>query len=252
MREQDRELIAALVEGRLEDETQARALIASSEEARAEYEAQLLARSALAELGPARMTEAEKAALHRDLWTRLRTEHAPTRRLRPTAMRWSLAAAALLLVVGVAGVLSQRAFTESGDLALVAVQENADGEEAITEAPAVTMAPAAPEAGTAEDQFQAARTASAAADIDLFAQVADAVRKGEFTSSSLDYDYSGALREAWDACLTEAGLVDHESVGDVEGEARYLVAIPLDGAVGPDTPVFFVDADTCTLIHVYE
>lgn len=67
MREHEIDLIAALVEGRLEDETEARALITSSPEMRQEYQAQKLAYEALAGAGMVRMTESERSALHRDI-----------------------------------------------------------------------------------------------------------------------------------------------------------------------------------------
>ncbi len=255
MRTRDRELIAALVEGSLEDESEARALIASSEEARAEYQAQLRAREALTRLGPAQMTEAEKAALHRDLWTRLRSEPAPARRPPSMLPRWAFAAVGLLLVVGVAATLTQGGISSSGNFSLEAAEEGG------------TLAATAPQAGSAPEDALAAqaaeseettdlrssiRTGAAAPDLDLLIRVADQVRRGEYESNALDYDYSGTLKEEWVACLTEAGLTNHEPLGDLQGELRYLIAAPAETQLGPTTPIFFVDANTCTLTYVDE
>src|ERR687892_348665 len=101
MRDQDLELIAALVEGRLDDETEARALIASSAEAREEYEAQKRAYESLAAMGTAHLTETERATLHRDLWTELRGGDTPERTKTPWYVRWSPVAAGLFVVVGI-------------------------------------------------------------------------------------------------------------------------------------------------------
>lgn len=106
MRDQELELIAALVEGRLEDETEARALITSSIEAREEYETQKLAHDALQAMGTARLGEDERAALHRDVWTDLRAGAPTPKTRRPWYYRWVPVAAALFLVVGLAAVLS--------------------------------------------------------------------------------------------------------------------------------------------------
>ena len=78
MRSHEQELISALVEGRLEDEAEALALIASSPALRSEYEAQKLAYEALTAIPQAQLTDHERAALHRDVWTELQA--------RPTSL----------------------------------------------------------------------------------------------------------------------------------------------------------------------
>jgi len=247
MRERDRNLIAALAGGRLEDETEARALIESSEEARAEYEAQRAALDALSQVGPALMTEAEKAALHRDLWTQLRTEASPSRKGRAWFGRGAFVTAGLLLVIGVLAVVSQVNLGGSEQLAL----ESADGAEEFATvttafAPAPSVAPQAPQA----DEESLTRAATALPDLDLLTEVAAQVRSGDLESGALDYD--GRLKEGMSACLEEAGLTEHTPIGEVQGESRYVVAVPAGEEIGPDTPVFFVDADTCALIYVDE
>jgi len=73
MRKNEIELIAALAEGRLEDETAARALVDSSAAHRAEYEAHKTALEALIAIPSAQLSEHESAALHRDVWTELQS-----------------------------------------------------------------------------------------------------------------------------------------------------------------------------------
>ena len=247
MRDSDRELIAALAEGSLEDETEARALIESSDEARAEYEAQRAALEALAEVVPARMTESEKAALHRDLWTRLTTEEAPARRAGAWWVRWAFAAAALLLVVGVAAVFSR------GDLTYLAAEGVEETFEEIgsslEEAAVATTEAAAVARAEADTLSQAAR---APADLDLLAEVAEQVRTGEFDSPSPAGDSGTAPADETLSCLQEAGLAEHALVGEFEAENQYLVVVPSDEEIGPTTPVFFVEIDTCTVLYVDE
>ncbi|HSM45432.1 MAG TPA: hypothetical protein VK969_10490, partial [Acidimicrobiia bacterium] len=72
MRDDQIELIAALVEGRLEDESEARALIDSAPEFREEYEGQKTAYEMLTRVGTASLSDGERSALHRDVWTSLR------------------------------------------------------------------------------------------------------------------------------------------------------------------------------------
>jgi hypothetical protein len=46
--------------------------------------------------------------------------------------------------------------------------------------------------------------------------------------------------------------VDHELVGTVDRERTYLIAVPAGVDLDADTPVSFVDADTCEVVHVEE
>ena len=131
------ELIAALAEGRLEDESEARALIASSEKYRVEYEAQKTALDALGEVATTRMTDVEKAALHRDVWTALSAEPVQGKKAAPWYFRWSYAAGALFLLVGLVAVLSQGGFSTNGDDQL-ALSPSADSVETTSPALART------------------------------------------------------------------------------------------------------------------
>ncbi|MEE8375042.1 MAG: hypothetical protein V3S26_01805, partial [Acidimicrobiia bacterium] len=113
MRKHEIELITALAEGTLDDETQARALIESSNKARVEYEAQKTTLAALADVQPAVMSDIEKATLHRDIWTALKAQPVAVKKTAPWYYRWSYAAAGLFLVVGLFAVLNTDGF--SGD-----------------------------------------------------------------------------------------------------------------------------------------
>ncbi len=114
MRDHELELIAALAEGRLEDESEARALIASSAEHLAEYEAQKLAFETLRSTPPAAMTDIERAALHRDVWTELRSPVPVGASGNPWYYRWMPVAAGMFVVVGLVAVINQGGQDEHG------------------------------------------------------------------------------------------------------------------------------------------
>lgn len=100
------ELVTALAEGVLEDESEARALIERSARLRSIYEEQKLAVEALQSLPQASLTESEKSDLRRDVWTALRApETTPTpARLRPAVLGY--VAVFALVSVGLVVVLN--------------------------------------------------------------------------------------------------------------------------------------------------
>lgn len=247
MRDHEIELIAALAEGRLEDESEARALIESSEEARAEYQAQRLALDALSDIGQAEMTEHEKAALHRDVWTALRAgEDAGAPARMPWYLRWSYAAAALFVVVGLVAVLSQGGGDDSaGDAAELAADTAVttladsgatraqDGDDAVEESDQ--------ESEAMSDGADALQSAPAI-DTEQLSQYATRLRSGEL---GLSEEAAGQ-----DECLESAGLDEHRVVAEIELEAHYLVVLPADESPGAETPITFVDADTCEVVFI--
>jgi hypothetical protein len=247
MREHETELIAALVEGRLEDESEARALIESSEEARAEYQAQRIALEALSGVGPAEMTEHERAALRRDVWTALRIgEGSGTPARMPWYLRWSYVAAALFVVVGLVAVLSQAGGDDSGD---DAVQLAADTATTTLADSGATRAQDGDEAFEESDEQSEAMTdgadaleAAPAIDTNQMSEYATQLRSGE-----LDLPEE---TEGQDECLESAGLTDHRVVAEIEMETRYLVVLPADESPGAETPITFVDADTCEVVFI--
>lgn len=235
MNERERELIAALAEGSLQDDTEARSLLEGSAEAQAEYRLQLAALQALSELSPAELSGSERADLRRDLWARLRAEKAKARST-VGIYGWSLAAAALFVIVGLAAVLGNQA--QSGGDAAEGFEEISSG---LAEAADTTAA---------SDTFAAADSgAEAAAPAEqYFAAQARRLRSGD---DDLQRASDG---EAGDQeCLAEAGIPNHEVVavvGEDEGvPERYLAAVPAGETIGPETPIHFVDATTCDLVY---
>lgn len=259
MRERDLDLIAALVEGRLEDETEARALIESSSNHRAEYEAQRLAYETMSAVSPARLTDHERAALRRDVWTELQARPASVEKTSPWYLRWSYAAAGVLVLVGLgAGAISM---LNDGELALTAAdtaEESADllqgGEGGATATTEAASAILEDDAG-ADAADGAAQTVPP--DASFFLNKADDTRSGALDDSA---EEDLAARHA--DCLESAGLIEYETVGQLEvenpeelgleGPGSYLVAVPAGVEIDEDTPVAFVDAATCELTHLDE
>ena len=90
----------------------------------------------------------------------------------------------------------------------------------------------------------------AAPNIAGLADLADEARLGELKSADLAAtNFDQAMVDDMTQCIESAGLTEHEVVGDVEVENHYIVAVPTDSSLGPDTAVSFVDADVCELIH---
>lgn len=252
MRDHEIDLISALVEGRLEDESEARALIASSPELQTEYESQKMAREALASIGTTHMREDEKAALHRDLWTALTEQPKPSR--APWYYRWVPVTAGLFIVaVGIAILGNQGGeANEERATAELATVTTAGSADAVAGASATTMAAAsAADGGSAEAAPQA----------DLEA-VAKRLRLDAVTSTS-----AGPTQESEETqaeCLVEAGLEDYyvvrtvdpkfiaEAMGTDVGEVdtRLLIAAIPNGADLKTAPITFVDSQTCTVVEV--
>lgn len=275
LRRRDIELIADLVEGRLEDESEARALIARSEDARVEYEAQMTAYQALSSAPAPSLSESERAALHRDLWTVLsRPSVVPTATRSPWYLRWAPVAAALFVVVGLAAVLTQgrgdQVMETFGDVSsgLGAVTTTAAGSDTMEAAGEDGAEPAA-EGGTDttaadEDAASDDTLAEALSRSGFFAEAAGLVRSGQYAATTTtDRDLTGSQFRDVSSCLANAGLEDHEALGrasDFIGSSAeeprdefldgYLVVVPAHVEVGPDTPITFVDVETCEIAHV--
>lgn len=262
MRDHELELIAALVEGRLEDETEARALIESSEEVRAEYEAQKAALEALGTLSSAAMTESERSALHRDTWTALRAGRAPNRAKTPWYYRWTPVAAGLLVVVGLVGVLSQGSNDGAETFRDMAANLSADGEGVTTTAGAsadtFTDAGSQGEAAGGSDAIAPAAPADAET-IDFYRATAEKIRESDFRSSSLQAFQAGPQDEEADSCLAQADLEGFRIVATGAEEDRpaeapeeaypFFAAIPADEDL-ETAPIAFVNSDTCEILHV--
>jgi hypothetical protein len=262
MRRHEIELIAALAEGTLEDETEARALVASSEKARSEYEAQRTALDALTSVPPATLTDSEKAVLHRDVWTELTARPPGLQKATPWYFRWSYAAAGLFLVVGLFAVLNTDGF--SGDNAAT---EELTGSRDAADTADTTVAVGGADQGAetpsiAEDGVSADDAGSDDPIVGFFRREASKVRAGQFTSATAaqSEEYQGELDKQAE-CLLRADLEGYEALGEIAfdealsyglAETLYLVAVPAGVPIDESTPVAFVDLLTCDRIHTDE
>ena len=261
MRKHEIELITALAEGSLEDETEARALIESSEKARSEYEAQKIALDALASIPPAEMTDNEKAALHRDIWTELSARPAVSQKATPRYYRWSYAAAGLFVVVGLVAVLNSNAFS-SDDASVERLGSSQDS------AAETTLASALADKGTetpsvAEDGAGDSEAGTVDPVVGLFREHASQVRSGQFSSAlAAPENDQESIADEYSACISRAGLDDYETLGEItfaeaesyglDPDSPYLVAIPTAAPLDDSTPVAYVELLTCALVHIDE
>ena len=271
LRKHEIDLIAGLVEGELEDESEARALIERSAEARAEYEAQRTAFEALRTEGTVAMTEAERAALHRDVWTALRHEPQATATKTPWYNRLAPVAAALFVVIGLAavlsqGVLSQQAGDEAtaesfGEISRGLSADTTEGDDGGD----VESADTAQAFGEGEDgdgaadmtDEEAAPTAPSLPE-EQFAQIAEMVRSGDVgnVDGMRSLVTSAELEEA-SSCLETAGVGNYMILGEVlleddqgSDDAEYFVVVQSNDDLGPDTQVIFIDTASCQIAHV--
>jgi hypothetical protein len=268
LRKHEIDLIAGLVEGDLQDESEAHGLIERSEEARAEYEAQKVAYEALSDSEPVFMTESEKATLHRDLWTALREDPRPTSPKAPWYYRLAPVAAALFVIIGLGAVLTQGVLNQqSGDDAAT-VETFAEASEGLSaetaqadrggtdEAAVTTEATSEDGADGAVDLADEEAAPMAPLLQEAFTEVADAVRTRSNMGDAAAFRPLGAVAELEDAaaCLDSAGLPNYSILGEFEdpsgGESTYLVVVQSNDEVGPDTQVVFIDTGSCQIAHV--
>lgn len=271
MRDHDLELIAALVEGRLEDETEARALIASSAEAREEYQAHKLAYESLRALGRAHLTEEERAVLHRDVWTVLRTEKTTEKTTTPWYYRWAAVAAGLFVITGLAAVLFGGGQETAGIFDEIGAESSGDGEAGADTTTTAVGAAADMDSGgddargesapteTTEAAGEGTTTAAATDDgASFYESEAARVRQGEFTARLQDYEEAAEEESGEvDACLEQAGLIDYRPVATLtapdpgvgDREEPLVLAAP-EQTVLAEAPLAFVDLETCELLYV--
>ncbi len=263
MREHELELIAALVEGRLEDETEARALIDSSPELAEEYEAQKLAYEAMRGAGTASLRETERAALHRDLWTELRSGSTLSASKTPWYYRWVPVAAGLLVVVGLVSVLGQGG-EDSGEETVNLAADSAETTMAADDGAA--GGDAAPGDGQeSETTGDDDGSPEAAADADtlseetlnVYQREAELLRQGVYGERLRSYDSTDMTIET---CVEESGLDGHRILATLsppledatpENERRLAVAYPEDAQLEA-APISFVDLDTCEVVYTDE
>lgn len=243
MHEHDLDLMAALAEGSLEDEREARALVDECEVCRAEYRSQTEVLAWVASAPRVEMTDLEKAALHRDLWTEL--TRAPARAsASPWWQRWSYVAAGLFVTVGLVAVLNgEYGGGESAAPTLAETAADLDDSAAGEE-----MAPFAEDNGADGSLELDGVTTTAAAEEALplpfpeLAERARAARQTDAVAGTMGED------EATDECLTSLGLDNHIVVDQVEDDQTYLALMVENGEV--DRSVTFVALDDCEIVYV--
>lgn len=257
MRKRELELIAGLAEATLEDETEARALIESSPKHRFEYQTQRTAIEALRSVEPARLSDHERAALHRDVWTELQTSPAAASR-SPWYYRWAYVAGGLLVVtIGLGTILGG-----GGDDAAESFEEVASGLDGGGAANETAITESASRVATAEDlqdDSAAAPLAPLSSQVTkLFDERARLARSGDL--QAFEAGETGAEGDATHAeCLAQTELSDYEVLGEIsveeardfglEAETPYIIAVPAGVDLGPDTPVAFVESGTCVVVH---
>ncbi len=287
MRDHDLELIAALVEGRLDDEAEARALIASSAEHAEEYEAQKLAYEALNGLGTVSMSDTERAALHRDVWTSLRATTAD-KPANPWWYRWTAVAAGLLVVGGSVAILNQNMGGDDAVQTFAEIGGTLDSDSGAS--PTTTAAAGAEVPSAAGDDASGGGdgesvTTIAAGEGDvlsadepvaLFSARASDVRQGDGSMSNMYlYGEDEAVDPVIEVCVTtateDAGLEDFTVIATMDDPAPDLetppdssttttafseypdLAVASPSTADPtDATLAFVDLGTCEVVYLDE
>lgn len=245
MHKHDLDLIAEYAAGALGDESEARALVESCQTCAEEYEAQDSALAALSSISPATMTEHERARLHRDLWTELRSPAAPAPRSNPWWQSWAFGAAAFVVVaVSLVGVMenfgggdSAETFNEiAGEL-----DSGADGSgEARSDGDTASGGEVAEESLAPDVTTQATEDYK---DTPYLLIAREVRQRSEADAGTLSFD------EKQTDCLAQSDLVDHQLVDGLESVTELLVAVP-SGADLETAPVAFIDPETCEVVHI--
>ncbi|MGF1617113.1 MAG: hypothetical protein ACFCU2_04810 [Acidimicrobiia bacterium] len=247
MHKHDLDLIAEFAAGTLGDDSEARARVESCHTCAQEFTAQSSVLAELSGVGQALMTEYERARLHRDLWTELRSPAATAKPALTTPWwrSWTFGAAAFVVVaVSLVGVMEN--FGGGGDSE--AFTEVAAGLESGADGSADTHADGdAAGGGELAEEALAPDFGPALSERDgdtPYLLIAREVRNQATSDAGvLSYD------EKQVDCLEQSGLVDHYPVGGFEPVTELLVAVP-SGADLESAPVAFVDPADCTVVHI--
>lgn len=245
MHKHDPDLIAAFADGSNDNEIQARALIESCGECRAEYENQVRVIAMLRQVPPVAMTDLEKAAMQRDLWTELRSQPvAAATTGSPWWYRWSYAAAGLVIVVGIAAGLGN-VIGRSGENTAV-FSEIGSGLGSDTGRPQSLMGQedaggSDTAAGGSETTTTAAATAEGPVAFDTLA--ADARLKLD-RSQLTD---APEMTDEIEGCLARLGLEGQTLVEQVVRDKDYLVtAGPEDD---PTPSIVIITVEPCEVVY---
>lgn len=246
MHKHDLDLIAEYAAGTLGNESEARALVESCDRCAEEYLAQGSALAALSGIGPAQMTEHERARLHRDLWTELRSPvaTAPAPRANPWWQSWAFGSAAFVLVaVSLVGVMDNFGGGDSAETSNPTATELDSGADGAGEARSDEDLAGGAEPG--EESLAPDVTTAIAEQFEgtSFLLIAREVRQGPKADAGV-FTYSDEQAD----CLEQSGLVDHELVEGLESMTELLIAVP-SGADLQTAPVAFIDPETCVVVH---
>jgi hypothetical protein len=231
-------------------------------------------------LPDAALSDTERAALRRDLWTELRAPVGATAPSTPWYYRWVPVAAGLFVIVGLVAVINQdgsdtvtrefaavtTAAAESDGGAVTGTDNGEAGQpgDAGSEGTvAPTGQPPATDATTSETPPPTTETL-APPEQAYYEAEADKVREGEVQGVEIEEQATEPTRADLEACVEEAGLQDYqvvaartatvpsattdETVDPAAQPTSYLAAVP-SGATLEDAPVAFVDFINCVLIH---
>lgn len=234
------ELIAEYAEGSLQDDALARSLVSSCDRCRAVYDEQVAALAALAPVNTASLSQHEKAALHRDVWTELRSPTNETQRSAVGWWRssWAFGAAAVVVIgVGLFGVLNTQdapveTFSEIGSGLSAGQTNDLGGEDGLSPT----------------DETPTTAPATELSDVAAYETITSEVRSAEGSTSS--YARAEELDEGTSnqECLELAGLDNYLVLEGFEPLTSLIVAVPEDRSLSA-TPIVFVDPESCTIVH---
>ncbi|HYJ24058.1 MAG TPA: hypothetical protein VE027_03560 [Acidimicrobiia bacterium] len=244
------DLIAAFADGSLSDEAEARALVESCPECREEYRTQTEVIGWLAATPTAEMTDLEKAALHRDLWTEFRRQPGKSP-ATPWWQRLAYVAAGLFVTVGLVSVLNNDTLNGGADSG---ANTTADGafDAPTEETPFVAQGSddgeSAPEMTTETTAAATATTAAAGAGGEEsfalpFAELAEEARANQADRALTE----GTDRDV-EACLARVALDEHVVVDEIDLDQIYLLVMPADPEAEPI--VTFVVLPRCEIVYV--
>jgi hypothetical protein len=241
------DLIAALADGSLSDEAEARALVESCPDCREEYRAQTEVIGWLTATPAAEMTDLEKAALHRDLWTELRNQPGKSP-ATPWWQRLVYVAAGLFITVGLVSVLNNRALNDSAESGATTVAEALDAptEETPFVAQGSDDGESAPEMATTTAAATETTAAASGGEESLappFAELADEARANQADRAVTQ----GTDRDV-EACLARVALDEHVVVDEIDFDQVYLLVMPEDPEAEPI--VTFVVLPRCEIVYV--
>ena len=265
MRDEELDLIAALATGDLDPASvaEAEALVAEGGEAREEFEAQLQANAALAEAGPAHLTDLERARMRRAVIAEITAPSVDT--ARPRALRWlrPLAVAAVTVVVVGFGGLMLTSLGQGGDSAAeqafsVLETDTAGASQTTTTAGADEEAPFA--GADAEDATRAVGESNITEDVSAEDIVVPldlgSVNSREIDEQYLTDIYLGAAQYTADdpGSLSDTALSCSGAAKDLSDEP--LLAFGTARYDGQDAQYFgfvsrrliFVDAEDCSIL----